>query len=137
MKRCPECTSGFPDSFEFCERDGSTLVADFWDGNPELTGRSPATVRPLEPSGANPPSLPSPFVYPTRVGAVNYSGSFKSRLEENLIPLSLLLIGGVAIGLFFFFVYQPGGGPRQNANEIVSNGSLAQQPPPILQSRPS
>jgi len=132
MKRCPQCTSGFPDSFEFCERDGSTLIADFWDGDPELSARTPVTGKHLEPTVALPPP-----VYPPRVGAMDYSVSFKSRLEENLIPLSLMLIGGVAIGLFFFFLYQPSQRPSQNANELISNGSLAQQPPPVMHSRPS
>lgn len=139
MKRCLECTSEFPDSFEFCERDGSTLVPENGDGYPELSEPPAITAEQKELTDAPPTYAPSsPPVDPLRViGTTEYS--VNSRLRQNWIAL-FLLVGGVAIGLVFFVVYQPTREARnQNASELIANGSLTQQPvpaPPLRSSPP-
>src|SRR6185437_12458473 len=142
MKRCPECTSGFPDSFEFCERDGATLLADFWDSNAELP--EPAAVPRESPQ---PAIEPEPAVYtpttafvdpPAGVGTIAYPIPIETRLRQNWLMLALMVVAGLAIGLVVF-VYQPftREPPSSNANELIANGSLAQPPVPVLPSRPS
>jgi hypothetical protein len=142
MKRCPECTSGFPDSFEFCERDGATLLADFWDSNAELS-EPPAVTR----ESQQPAAEPEPDVYtpttslddpPTVVGTIAYPVPIETRLRQNWMMLAFMIVAGVAIGLVVF-VYQPftREPPSSNANDLIANGSLAQQPIPVLPSRQS
>ncbi|HKB68084.1 MAG TPA: hypothetical protein VKC61_19650 [Pyrinomonadaceae bacterium] len=142
MKRCPECTSGFPDSFEFCERDGATLLADFWDNNAELP-EPPAVTR----ESQQPAAEPEREVYtpttsyvdpPAVVGTIAYPVPIETRLRQNWMMLALMIVAGVAIGLVVF-VYQPftREPPSSNANELIANGSLSQQPIPVLPSRPS
>src|SRR5258705_2527655 len=136
MKRCPECTSGFPDSFEFCERDGAILVPDFWDRlePPGVTGeRRPPADEPVVfvPSGS---SVETPAV----IGTIAYPVSIETRLRQNWIILALMIVAGVVIGLVLFF-YRPftREAPSQNANELIANGTLNQPPIPVLPSRPS
>ena len=137
MKRCPECTSGFPDSFEFCERDGATLVPDFWDKlsqPPAVTGEhrppadEPAVFVPAA-SSVDPPAV---------IGTIAYPVSIETRLRQNRKMLALMIVAGVVIGLVLF-VYRPFTRevPSQNANELIANGALNQQPIPVLPSRPS
>ena len=138
MKRCPQCTSGFPDSFEFCERDGAILVPDFSDNHPELS-------EPPALTGEHRPNEPDVFVTsassidpPVVVGAIAYPVSIETRLRQNWKMLALMIVAGVVVG-FVFFVYQPFTRevPNQNANELIANGSLTQQPIRVLPSRPS
>ncbi|MGH9873122.1 MAG: hypothetical protein ACRD9S_11760 [Pyrinomonadaceae bacterium] len=139
MKRCPECTSGFPDTFEFCERDGTTLVADFWDGHPESSKPPAVTRESQEPTDAPPPHAlpPPPFDPPGVMVRREYSVSGDSRLRQNWIALALMAVGGIAIGLVFFVVYQTNEDSNQNANELIANGALTQQPVPVLPLRSS
>ena len=139
MKRCPECTSGFPDSFEFCERDGATLVPDYWESDAESSAPPAATEQSPQP-------VDEPIVYtsemsyvdPPVVAAIAYPVSVETRLRQNWIMLALMIVAGVAIALFVF-VYQPftREAPSSNANELVANGALPQQPISALPSRPS
>jgi hypothetical protein len=141
MKRCPECTSGFPDSFEFCERDGATLVADFWDSNAELSEPSTVTLESQQPAAEPEPDFTPKISFvdpPAVVGTIAYPVPIETRLRQNWMMLALMIVAGVAIGLVVF-VYQPftREAPSSNANELIANGSLAQQPIPVLPSHPS
>ena len=139
MKRCPECTSGFPDAFEFCERDGATLVPDYWDN---AKASEAAAERDKSPQPADEPNVNAPATSyvdpPAVVGTIAYPVSVATRLRQNLIMLALMIIAGVAIALVVF-VYQPFTRevPSTNANELIANGALTQQPMPALPSRPS
>jgi len=136
MKRCPECTSGFPDSFEFCERDGATLEPDYWDSNAKA---SEAAVKTPPADELNVDAPATSYVDPPAVvGTIAYPVSVATRLRQNSIMLALMIIAGVAVALFVF-VYQPFTRevPSSNANELIANGALTQQPMPALPSRPS
>src|SRR4029077_14497360 len=139
MKRCPECTSGFPDSFEFCERDGATLVPACWDSNAELSD-PPAVSREAQQTAdeaeAHTPEVS--YVDPPVVVPIAYPVSIETRLRQNWMMLALMIVAGVGIALVVF-VYRPftREPPGPNANELLSNGALAQQPIPVLPSRPS
>ena len=49
MKRCPECDSSFPDTYKFCDLDGTQLVADYSDSDPNLL---------VQPADAGSPGAP-------------------------------------------------------------------------------
>jgi hypothetical protein len=138
MKRCPECTSGFPDSFEFCERDGATLVPDYRDSNAKASEAAAKTDK--SPPPADEPNVDAPGTSyvdpPAVVGTIVYPVSVATRLRQNWIMLALMIIAGLAIALVV--VYQPftREAPSSNANELIANGALTQQPMPALPSRP-
>lgn len=138
MKRCPECTSRFPDSFEFCERDGATLEPDYWDSNAKASEAAANTDK--SPPPADEPNVDAPATSyvdpPAVVGTIVYPVSVATRLRQNWIMLALMIIAGVAIALVV--VYQPFTRevPSSNANELIANGALTQQPMPALPSRP-
>jgi len=138
MKRCPECTSGFPDSFEFCERDGATLVTDFWDSDVDSSVPTALTDKFQQPAD-------EPDVYiasasytdpPSVVGTISYPVPIETRLRQNWLMLALMIVAGVAVGLVVF-VYRPftREPPGPNANELIANGALTQQPMPLPPSR--
>ena len=140
MKRCPECTSGFPDSFEFCERDGATLVADFWDKDAE-SSEPPAVAGEYEQPGDEPEVYTPAASYvepPAVVGTIAYPVPLDTRLRQNWMMLALLIVAGVVVAVVVF-LYQPftREAPSPNANDLVANGALTQQPIPVLPSRPS
>ncbi|MBA3512869.1 MAG: hypothetical protein H0T77_00640 [Pyrinomonadaceae bacterium] len=125
MKRCPKCDSSFPDTDQFCELDGTQLVADYADSNPNSLeppvdpGRqadSPAGVE--EPGGYQHPS--------------------EARLRQNWKILAIVAVAGVALGIVLFIVYRQitREAPVQSPNES-SNEAVTQQPIPLLPSRPS
>jgi hypothetical protein len=138
MKRCPECTSRFPDSFEFCERDGATLVPDYWDSNAKASEAAAKTDK--SPPPADEPNVDAAGTSyvdpPAVVGTIVYPVSVATRLRQNWIMLALMIIAGLAIALVV--VYQPftREAPSSNANELIANGALTQQPMPALPSRP-
>lgn len=138
MKRCPECTSRFPDSFEFCERDGATLVPDYWDSNAKASEAAAKTDK--SPPPADEPNVDAPATSyvdpPAVVGTIVYPVSVATRLRQNWIMLALMIIAGLVIALVV--VYQPftREAPSSNANELIANGALTQQPMPALPSRP-
>ena len=139
MKRCPKCTSGFPDSFEFCERDGAPLVTDFWDNNAESSKPSAETHEYQERTEEREVYTPAGSYVdpPAVVGTVAYPVPIETRLRQNWLMLTLLIVAGVVIGVGVF-VYQPftREAPSSNANELIANGALTQQPPALLP-RPS
>jgi hypothetical protein len=140
MKRCPECTSGFPDSFEFCERDGATLVPDFWDSHSGLS--EPTALRGEQQYPADEPVVLVPSASsvepPAVIGTIAYPVSIETRLRQNWMMLALMIVAAVGIGLVLF-VYQPftREAPNQNANELIASGALTQPPIPVLPVRPS
>ena len=137
MKRCPECTSGFPDSFEFCERDGAILVPDFWD---RLSKPPAVTAEPRPPADEPIVFVPSASSVdpPAVIGTIAYPVSIETRLRQNWKMLAVMIVAGVVIGLVLF-LYQPftREAPSQNANELIANGALNQQPISVLPSHPS
>ena len=140
MKRCPECTSGFPDSFEFCERDGATLVADFWDRDAE-SPEPPAVAGEYEQRADEPEVYTPAASYvepPAVVGTIAYPVPLDTRLRQNWMMLALLIVAGVVVAVVVF-LYQPftREAPSPNANDLIANGALTQQPIPVLPSRPS
>lgn len=50
MKRCPQCDSSFDDTDKFCELDGTQLVADYSDSDPNLLVPSAVGEARLQPN---------------------------------------------------------------------------------------
>ena len=140
MKRCPECTSGFPDSFEFCERDGAILVPDFRDSHSGLSEAPSLTDEHRQPADEPVVFVPSASSVdpPAVIGTIAYPVSIETRLRQNWVMLAVVIVAAVVIGLVLF-VYHPftREAPNQNANELIAHGTLTQQPIPVLPSRPS
>ena len=132
MKRCPECTSGFPDTFEFCERDGATLVADFW-------GSSRKSSAPPVPGGEDQQLTEKSSAVPVDPPGVivmrEYAVSGNTRLRQNWQILAFLVVAGLVVGVILFLIYQSNETPYQNANQQIASGALTQQPIPILPAR--
>jgi hypothetical protein len=117
MKRCPECDSIFPDTDQFCELDGTTLVADYSDSNAAVGDRI-QDIR--EVLGID-------------------SRDALNRHRQNWKPLAIVAVAGVAIGMVLFLVYQRVTReiPGQSSNESASNVAVTQQQIPLLPLRPS
>ena len=125
MKRCPECDSIFDDTDKFCELDGTQLVADYSDSDPDLL------VLPAD-------MHPDPGTQPGVIAAGEYQDSREARLRENWKTLAIVAVAGVAIGIILFIVYQrlTREAPEQSSNES-SNETVTQQQTPLLPSPPS
>jgi hypothetical protein len=125
MKHCPECNASFPDTDQFCELDGTTLVADYSNGNSEVA------VPPAdwEPQTGNQPG----------VRAVGYQVSRAGAFQQDWKILAIVAIAGVAISLVLFIVYQrmTREVPGQGSTESASNQAVTQQQIPLLTLRPS
>jgi cytoskeletal protein RodZ len=107
MKRCPECDARFPDTDQFCEIDGTTLVADHSATYAQSPERPVATAE---------------YQYLSPLAR-------EARLTQNWKLLAIVAIVGVAIGMTFFVVYQriTQQVPEQNSNQAAANEGLAQQ----------
>ncbi|MGH9932828.1 MAG: hypothetical protein ACREA9_26800 [Pyrinomonadaceae bacterium] len=127
MKRCPECASGFPDTDQFCERDGTTLVADYWASYPGLS--EPPAITGAYQDSTDPPRSYPPADLVELVGTMGSQVSGDERLRQNWKILAIIAVVGVALGLALFVVYQPTTPetPNQNAIEPIANGALPQQ----------
>ena len=140
MKRCPECNSRFPDSFEFCERDGAILVPDLWDSHSGLSEAPVVTDEHRQLADEPVVFVPSASSVdpPVVIATIAYPVSIETRLRQNWMMLALMIVAGAVIGLVLF-VYQPftREAPNQNANELIANGTLSRPPIPVLPSRPS
>jgi len=116
MKRCPECNSSFSDTDKFCELDGTTLVADYSDSDPDRSVQPAAGV----------------------AGVGRSQHSTEARLRQNWKTLAIVAVAGVAMGIVLFIVYQ---GLTREAREQSSNESsneaVTQQQIPVLPSLPS
>jgi cytoskeletal protein RodZ len=116
MKRCPECHSSFPDTDQFCELDGTTLVAEYSDSNLVAGDWTEQELR-----------------------AVLVADARNHRRRENWQTLALVTVAAVAIGLVLFLVYQGMTREAQDSfNEPSTNMAIAQQqlPLPPLRSVP-
>ena len=113
MKRCPECHSLFPDVDQFCELDGTTLVAAHPDSSPVVGDRLEQELRTvLELDARN------------------------ARRRQYWLIMPLVAVGAIAIGLVLFLLYQSM--TREDPNSSTNSSTktdLAQQPP--LLSRPA
>lgn len=116
MKHCPKCDSSFPDTEQFCELDGTTLVADYSESNPDLL------VLPADQD----PQTGSPAGV---MGARGYQVSRDGPLQENWKILAIMVVAGVAIGIVLFLVYQrlTHDIPGQSSNEPPANDSVTRQ----------
>lgn len=118
MKRCPECDSVFPDSDQFCELDGTPLVAANPDSSAVLIDRTEQKVPDVSPMAAR---------------------EAARQAEESWKPVAIVTVAAVAIGLGLFLVYyaMTRQAPPESAGESSSNSSATQQLGPLLPSRPS
>jgi hypothetical protein len=125
MKRCPKCDSSFPDTEQFCELDGTTLVADYSDSNPNALAASEQWDRQVE----NSPVL----------GARGYPVSPEERLRQNWKILTVAAVVALAAGIVLFVAYlRIGRGiPEQSSAQTGSNQVATQQQVPLLPFRPS
>lgn len=115
MKRCPECHSLFPDVDQFCELDGTILIAAHPDSNPVAGDRMEQELRTVLARDAR-----------------------NARRRQYWLIMPLVAVGGVAIGLVLFLVYQ--GITREDPDSPTNSPAktdLAQQQIPPLLSRPS
>jgi hypothetical protein len=125
MKRCPQCYSSFPDTEQFCELDGTTLVVDYSDRDP-----NPAAAREQwDQQAGNTPVL----------GTLTYPVSPGERLRQNWKVLTIAAVATLAAGMVLFVVYQRLGRgiPAQSSEQTVSNQIATQQQVPLLPFRPS
>ena len=118
MKRCPECESVFLDSDQFCELDGTPLVADYSHSNPVVGERAEQEVQQVPGTD---------------------SKAAARQPEQSWKTLALVGAAGVAIGVVLFLVYYglTRRAPTRIANESPANVSVSQQQIPLLASRPS
>ena len=125
MKRCPECNSSFPDTEQFCELDGATLVADYSDDPDLLVLRAERGPQTGSPAGV--------------MGARGYQVSRDGPLRQDWKILTIMAVAGVAISIVLFVVYQRMTRelPGQGSKEPQSNGAVMQQQIPPLPLRPS
>ena|SRR5258705_510394 len=117
MKRCPECDSVFPVTDEFCELDGTPLVAD---------SETDAIVSDGQERKIH--DIPLMAV-----------GEEVRRPEANQKTLAIVVVAGLAIGVVLFLVYyavtrEP---TTENSNQSSLNSSVVQPPGPLVPSRPS
>jgi hypothetical protein len=138
MKHCPECDSSFPDTAQFCELDGTTLVADYSDGNPDVPA-SPADRGPQTGAPGDATSLGWQTGSSAGVGAGGYQVSRDGPLRQDWKILTIIVVAGVAISMVLFVVYQQITRqiPGQRSNEPPSNQAVTQQQIPLVPFRPS
>ena len=125
MKRCPKCYSSFPDSEQFCELDGTTLVADYPDSNPDRSVAGGDWDRHVENAAVAP--------------AYAYQASPEERLRQSWKLLAVAAIAALAAGMVLFVVYQrmSRGIPAQSSEQTGSSEVATQQQVPLLPFRPS
>ena len=138
MKRCPECDSTFPDTDKFCELDGTPLVEDYSDSNPD-------SLEPPADEDAEPDVLDSAETLEGEtnseeevVGAGWNQHSRDARPGQNWKILVIVALLGLAIGIVLFIFYQriTRKTPEQASN-VSSNSAVTPQQGPLLPSRPS
>lgn len=125
MKRCPKCYSSFPDTEQFCELDGTTLLADYSDIDPNRLAAREQWARQSEN-----PAVP---------GIQSYPVSPEERLRQNWKLLTIAAVVSLAAGVVLFVVYQRMSReiPEQSSEQTGSNGLATQQQVPLLPFRPS
>ncbi len=125
MKRCPKCYSSFPDAEQFCELDGTTLVPDYPDSNPDRSVAREDWDQHVENAAVVP--------------AYAYQASPEQRLRQSWKLLTVAAIAALAAGMVLFVVYQrmSRGIPAQSSEQTGSNEVATQQQVPLLPFRPS
>jgi hypothetical protein len=125
MKRCPKCYSSFPDTELFCELDGTTLITDVSDSNPNLSPAREQWARQVGSSAA--------------LGARGYPVSPEERLRQNWKLLTIAAVVTLAAGLVLFVVYQRMGRgiSEQTSEQTGSNAVVTQEQVPLVPFRPS
>ena len=125
MKRCPKCYSSFPDAEQFCELDGTTLVPDYPDSNPDRSVAREDWDQHVENAAVVP--------------AYAYQASPEQRLRQSWKLLTVAAIAALAAGMVLFVVYQrmSRGIPAQSSEQTGSNEVATQQEVPLLPLRPS
>jgi len=118
MKLCPECDSVFPDSDQFCELDGTPLVAANPDSSAVLIDRTEQNVHNISPVAVR---------------------EAARQAQESWKPVVIVTVAAVALGLGLFLVYyaMTRQAPPEIASESSSNSSATRQLGPLLPSRPS
>lgn len=120
MKRCPECDSVFSDADQFCDLDGTPLVAALPEG-------SGVVREPMAPESHNVSSMEV--------------GQAESASAESWKTAAIAAVAAVAIGVVLFLLYYAM--TRQapeSSNESSSNSGIMQQQGqqgPFLPSRPT
>ena len=110
MKRCPECYSSFPDTNQFCELDGTTLVAEYSDSDLVAVDRIEQERRAVLASESR---NPDPHQY------------WKT----------LALVAVAAVGVMLFFVYHAITREAENSSNQPLTNMAAQQQIPLPPSR--
>lgn len=125
MKRCPKCYSSFPDTEQFCELDGTTLVRDYSDSNPNLSA-------PGEQWDRQAGGLPV-------LGARGYQVSAEERLRQNWKLLAIAAVAAMTAGIVLFLVYQRMGRGihEQTSEQTGSSAAVTQEQVPLVPFRPS
>ena len=126
MKHCPKCDSSFPDTEQFCELDGTTLVADYSESNPDLL------VLPADQD----PQTGSPAGV---MGARGYQVSRDGPPQEKWKILAIIAVAGVVIAMVVFVIYLQitRETPGQSSNESTSNEAVTRQQRDLPPLRPS
>jgi len=113
MKRCPECNSILPETDEFCEFDGTPLVAadrtDYVALN-DLSNQKTPNVSPIARRNA------------------------ALQPQESWRAVAMLAVGGLAIGIVLFVVFYVMTRPSttENSNVSSSSSSVIQPPRPLV-----
>ena len=138
MKRCPECDSTFPDADKFCELDGTPLVADDSDSNPDLSvALADKDAEPGLAVGADDEEWETDSEEDVGI-ARGFQPSRDAGPGQNWKTLAIVAVAGVSIGIVAFIIYQrmTRETPEQSSNESY-NQAVSQQQGPLLPSRPS
>lgn len=109
MKRCPECDSIFRDGNQFCDLDGTPLVAADLDNQDAQQLKK---------------------VAPTEVPRLSRSNSK---------TLAILTVAGVAFAVTLFLIYHSTTQPSatENTNVSSTNSGMIEPPPPLVPTGPS
>lgn len=121
MKRCSECGSSFPDTDQFCELDGTLLIADSSSSNPVVSDRIEQETQELREID---------FRYAR--------GQLRQNWNTPAI-VAVAAIAGVAIALVLFLILHEmrSEAPNQSSNEPSSNVDITRGQLPVPPSRPA
>ena len=115
MKRCPECDSVFP-AGNFCEFDGTPLVAANPDGVAALIDRTEQRVDSVSPIAVTEAARPD---------------------VESWKPAAIVAVAAIGLGVFLVYYAMTRQDRPERSGESSSNSSAMQQLRPLLPSRPS
>ncbi len=126
MKRCPECDSTFPETEKFCEFDGTPLVADYSRSDGDVSASSGDRRSAMVNSAGV-------------VDEDDYQVSSNGPFRENWKLLTLVAVGGAALGIILFVLYLQitRVTPEQTSNRSSSEAGITQQQVPMMAPLPS